>query len=180
MPSCLGSVSRLGAHYDELPRVTRRIHEPDPVLLAEGQADVEGAETAAGRLLARIFGFPEAGRNQPVRVVIETMPDGSERRAGVYPTRTMRSVMTRPDPATQSIGEHFGSFQYRNALELERCGLASTPMYSHWYGIPLPRWLLPSVEATERASADRHRLDVCIAMPLVGRLVRYRGRLQIR
>ena len=42
-------------------------------------------------------------------------------------------------------------------------------------GLPLPRALWPAIEATEREEEGRFRFDVQIWLPLVSRLVRYRG-----
>ncbi len=47
-------------------------------------------------------------------------------------------------------------------------------------GLPLPRALWPGIEATESEEEGRFRFDVQIGLPLVGRLVRYRGWLTDR
>ena len=62
----------LGAAWQDLPEITRRIHIADPSVILAGEAQVEGAENAAGRFVARIFGFPEAAHDVPVKVVIES------------------------------------------------------------------------------------------------------------
>lgn len=163
-----------------LPPVTQAIHRPDPALLLHGSADVDGSETRAGQLIARLMGFPETARGAPLRVVIETNPDGSENWARVYPDRTMRSVMAGPDPTTGTVEERFGRLGIRLRLDANEAGLTLTPVSARWRNILLPQWLLPRIAATERADGDRHLFDVSVAMPLVGRLVHYRGWLTVR
>lgn len=166
----------LGCRFDALPPATRALHRPDPVLLLDGVADVDGAETAAGRLLARLFSLPGPVRGAPLRVVIEAMPDGGESWTRVFPDRAMRSVMAAPDPERGTVEERFGNLRVRLRLDADNAGLTMTPVAARWGPLPLPRRLLRIV-ARETARADAHLYDVRIALPLIGRLVRYRGSL---
>ena len=168
----------LGTAWQSLPEITRRIHLADPSVILAGEAQVEGAENAAGRFIARIFGFPEAARNVPVRVVIEG--DGeAEQWARHYPTRTMRSVMTAPDPARSTVEEHMGPFHFRLKLLGSPEGIDLVPEAVSFRGLPLPLWVLPAITATERASADgRHLFNVHVSLAPFGRLVHYRGWLK--
>ena len=168
----------LGAAWRDLPEITRRIHMTDPSVILAGEAQVEGAENAAGRFIARIFGFPEGARDVPVKVVIES--DGeTERWARHYPTRTMRSVMTAADPAHSTVEERMGPFHFRLRLAGSRDGIDLVPEAVSFRGLTLPLWILPAITATERASADgRHLFDVHVSLPPFGRLVHYRGWLK--
>ncbi len=168
----------LAARLRSLPAITQRLHQPDPALVLTGTADVEGATTASGRLVARLFGLPPAARDVPLRVAVEVTAAGEERWARVYPGRVMRSVMADPDPATGTLGERFGPFRFRLRLDTDGNGLALVPISGRLMGLSLPTFLKPRVTATEAAEGDRHRFDVAIALPLVGRLVRYRGNLR--
>jgi NAD(P)-dependent dehydrogenase (short-subunit alcohol dehydrogenase family) len=259
----------LGPRFALLPPVTQAVHRPDPVLLLDGVADIDGAETGVGRLLARLMGFPGQARGAPLRVVIEAGPDGAERwsrafngyseplccppaaspsgipnsamlthrasgitprmaaggqpkgtrrfRPGaaarpttvaplraldrscprteiaaserfritvkgsrVYPDRVMRSVLARPDPARGTIEEQFGDLRFRLKLDADKTGLTMTATAAWWRAIRLPLWLLPGIAASERADGERHLFDVAIALPLIGRLVHYRGWLALR
>ena len=169
----------LGPRFTLLPPVTRALHRPDPALLLDGAADVDGAETAAGRLLARLLGFPGQARGAPLRVTIEARPDGTEAWSRVYPDRVMRSVMARPDPANRRLEERFGTLRFRLRLDVDGEGLTLTPTAGWWRALRLPLWLLPRIAARERTNSDRHLFDVAIALPLIGRLVHYRGYLAV-
>ena len=170
----------LAERFAELPTVTQAIHLPDPILLLAGVANVDGAETPAGRWIAGLFGFPEAARDVPLHVTIEVTSDGTERWARVYPTRVMRSVMTDPDPKRHTVHERFGAFRFRLRLDADSRGLTLTPEAGWWHGLRLPLALLPRIAARESVDQERHLFDVTIGLPMVGRLVRYRGHLTHR
>ena len=165
----------MGPLHELLPATTRAIHRPEPALVLTGLAYATGAENAAGRLVARAFGFPPGGEGVPVRVVIERRDD-HERWARVYPERTMRSHMSTPDPARGTIEERFGAFRFRLKITGRKDGLNLDPVHAAWGGIPLPRLFLPQVRATERVSPEgRHLFDVAISLWPFGRLVHYKG-----
>lgn len=165
----------LGQAWSAIPETTRRVHSAIPGIVLDGEATIDGAETVMGRVIARLFGFPEAGNNVPVRVVIES--DGQrERWARHYPARTMRSIMTNADPARGTLEEWLGPFRFRLRLDASPAGIGLTPEQVSLRGLPLPAWLLPRVSATERSdSAGRHLFDVSISLKPFGRLVHYRG-----
>ena len=168
----------LGAAWPRLPEITRRIHTVDPSITLGGEAQVEGAENAAGRWIARIFGLPEAAGNVPVKVVIES--DGeAEHWARHYPTRTLRSVMTAADPARSTVEEWMGPLRFRLKLVGSSEGIDLVPQAVSFRGLPLPLWFLPKIMATERASPDgRHLFDVHVSLGPFGRLAHYRGWLR--
>ncbi|MFT3987040.1 DUF4166 domain-containing protein [Aestuariivirga sp.] len=168
----------LGAAWQGLPAITRAIHTVDLSIILQGEAEVEGARTAIGRVIAKAFGFPEGAANVPVRVVSEN--DGvGERWARIYPTRTMRSYMTNADPAAGTIEEHMGPFRFVLKLAGTAQGIDLVPVRVFWHSLPLPLWLLPAIDATERASADgRHLFDVRVSLRPFGLLVHYKGWLR--
>lgn len=169
MASALGR-----AAFDALPGAVRRAHERHGALRLAGQASVEGAETAQGRWIARLFGFPEAGDAVPVEVEIAAMPDGEEwtRRFG---GQRFRSRM-RPHGRHGLIREHFGPFRFDLVLSADAQGLRMRVDGWRLGRLPLPKRVAPRGEALESVDADgRFRFDVRIRLPLLGRVVRYRG-----
>lgn len=169
----------LGRGFDDLPAETRRLHSPAPVLVLDGVADVDGASNRAGRALARRLGFPDVGRGVPLRVVIEADADGSERWTRVYDGKAMRSRMAMADPAAASVEERFGPMRFTLALAASAQGLAMRLTKVRIGALALPRILWPRIAAHEHATPGRHHFDVAIAVPLLGKLVRYRGWLAL-
>jgi len=168
----------LGECFETLPPVTRGVHRPDPALLLDGAADVDGAETAAGTLLARVLGLPGPARRAKLRVVIEANADGSESWTRIWPDRVMRSVMAAPASGDGTVEERFGNLRVRLRLNADNAGLTMTPISVRWRALPLPVRLF-RIAARETAWEDAHLFDVRIALPLIGRLVHYRGWLTI-
>lgn len=163
--------------FDRLPEVTRRLHRGRPAVIAIGEADVTSAANPLGRLVARAFGLPTAAGKQPIRVVIESR-DGQEHWTRVFRDRPVRSTM-RHAPGNL-IEERFGPFSVRMRLVLKSGGLDMERVSGRLWGIPLPPFLLPRVTATERVDEyRRHAFDVEIAAPLLGRLVHYKGWLEV-
>lgn len=169
----------LGTAFARLPAETRRLHSPGPVLMLDGTADVEGADNVAGRALARMFGFPAATAGASLRVVIEADEDGGETWRRVYADRVMTSRMTSADPAGSSVEERFGAWRFSLALDASPDGI-DMRLTGAWIGrVPLPRFAWPRITARERADAGRHVFDVSVGVPVIGRLVRYRGWLEV-
>lgn len=165
----------LGEAFDKLPGVTRNIHRGRPAVIAEGEAVIAPAENAATRALARLFGLPREEGRLPVRVIIESR-DGREHWTRFFADRPMRSTMSLSKD--NFIEERFGAVAIRMRLVGRSDGLDMQPVGGSLWSIPLPGFLLPRIKAEERVDeAGRHRFDVEIILPLIGRLVAYRGYL---
>jgi hypothetical protein len=168
----------LGLNYTQLPTVTQAIHRPNPTALWRGKGSAEPAANVFGRQLARLFRLPQGIKDAPVHVVIDQQVDGSEHWSRVWPGVTMRSVMKAPRPAASTVEEHFGPFGFILKLDARPDGIDMRLTGGRFLGLPLPRFLLPRISATERVEGTRHLFDVAIALPLIGQLVRYRGWLE--
>jgi saccharopine dehydrogenase-like NADP-dependent oxidoreductase len=168
----------LGKAFDDLPATTRALHRPAPTFLWRGRGSAEGGANALAGFIARCFRLPQGATDIPVHVVIEQDETGAEAWARVWPGVIMRSIMQRPGEGDGGIEEHFGPFAFRLQLDGHRDGIDMKLVGARLFGIRLPRFLLPRISATERAVGNRHLFDVAIALPLVGRLVRYHGWLE--
>ena len=78
------------------------------------------------------------------------------------------------------IVERFGVLDFDLEVRVAEQRLALAMRGMRCCGLPLPHALWPAIEATEREENGRFRFDVQISLPLVGRLVRYRGWLTDR
>lgn len=75
----------------------------------------------------------------------------------------------------QWLIERFGPLRFAFDLPSNERGLTMV-MRRWWLGpLPLPLWLAPRSVAREWAEEERFLFDVPIALPLIGRLVHYRG-----
>ena len=165
--------------FEQMPPATQHIHRGTPAVLCAGFAEIEQADTIAGRIVSWLFRFPEPGRGVPVRVLIEQRDDG-EHWTRTYPGRTMRSVMRNPDRRGHTLEECFGPFAFRMVIKGDETGLDMSMLSARIGRIPLPKFLTPQIEASERTdSAGRHVFDVTIGLPLIGKIVRYKGWLEV-
>lgn len=167
----------MGEGFERLPEVTRRLHRGRPAVIAIGEAEVSPANGAVGQLVARMFGLPRVRGRLPVRVVIESR-DGREHWTRFFGDSPMRSTMSAAPG--NLIEERFGPFSLRMRLVTKAGGLDMERVSGRLFGLPLPGFLLPRIRATERVDEyRRHAFDVEIAAPLVGRLVAYKGWLEV-
>ncbi|MBR0650587.1 DUF4166 domain-containing protein [Roseomonas terrae] len=157
-----------------LPAAIVAGHAVAPFLALEGRGSAEGAANPLGALAARLFGLPAATAEAPLRVEMRAAPDGTEAWERHWPGRTMRSVL-RAD-GKGGIEERFGPLTGLLALRRSADGLVLETTGARAFGLRLPRFLAPISAAREYPDAEgRFAFDVPIAVPLLGRLTRYRG-----
>jgi hypothetical protein len=145
-----------------------------------GACSVDGAETAAARLVAAWFRLPRATDRAPIAVDF-LADDGGETWTREIGGRTMRSrqFIVAGKPAGWIV-ERFGVFDFDLELQAADRRLRLILRGVRCCGLPLPRPLWPAIEASESEEEGRFCFDVRIEAPFAGRLVRYRGWLTDR
>jgi NAD(P)-dependent dehydrogenase (short-subunit alcohol dehydrogenase family) len=170
----------LGASFDAMPSTTQLLHRGSPAVMGEGQADISKPDSVLGQLISALFRFPKPGKAVPVSVLVERDETG-ERWVRRYPGRTMASRMSNDDPDGQTLEETFGPLSFRMKITGHKDGLDMKMQGARIGRLPLPRFLVPMVAATERVDvAGRHLFDVSIDLPVIGQIVHYRGWLSLR
>ena len=168
----------MGAPFETMPSLVRHIHSPAPKVELEGRVEIDGAANELGQIVARLGGFGATARDLPASVTIE--------RAGTEEIWTRRfgsqSFASRMS-ATPFGGlcEAFGPIAL--ALEAQTTQRGFTLAVKRWRlgPIPLPRFLMPTTRAQAGMDAQgRYNFDVWIGLPLIGRLIHYRGWLSER
>ena len=167
----------LATAFGTLPPALQDMHRSADRKLWEGRAQVTRGTGLWPRLIARLFGFPEAGEDVPVRVQKLRSRDGEGevwlRRFGA---RSFRSSFTA---MPNGISERFGPFTFTINLRLRDHGLDYPVTAARLGPLRLPAVLLPAGEARETADGRRCHFDVSIRAPLTHALiVRYRGWLE--
>ncbi|HZH09278.1 MAG TPA: DUF4166 domain-containing protein [Microvirga sp.] len=163
----------LGPDLAHLPPAVREIHTNTPIHLS-GRATISGAERWRAKILAKLFGFPDSTDDVEADILLNRLG-----RREIWIRRFGRSAFRstlRPGPAPRRVYERFGPFEFELELTPDRSGF--TLDIVRWYlgPIRLPKRSAPRAPA--RAFVDengRYRFDVAISLPLIGRLVRYRG-----
>jgi hypothetical protein len=163
------------AAFAAMPDAVRAAHAPEPARELAGEVDIDGAENPFGQGIAWIAGFPSAGRGLRAAVTIEREGNGEVwvRRFG---TKAFSSHMSEPAPG--KLSERFGVLTFDLDAKADARGFTLSILGARRGELPLPRFLTPRTSA--RADVDEnglYRFDVTIALPMIGRLVSYRGRL---
>ena len=134
-------------------------------------------DRAAGRLrnaLASLLGLPRAGSEVPVhlQVVVE-----GERERWIRDFHGHR-VETVAWAWRDFLMESLGWTSFASALVRDGSRLRYEFRRAWFVGIPVPRWLSPSVDSYVDADEVGWRVKVRISVPFLDELVRYEGRIE--
>jgi hypothetical protein len=166
----------LGPAWSALPAVVRRLHQEGR---ARGQVTIERGRSGPARALARLLGFPPAGENVPTLLAVERLGD-EQVWSRSFGGHTMSSRQRRG--AGGLLLERFGSLECRFRLRPTASGidydLVGAALVLGGLRLPLPRGLSPQGAATTRAEGDAMGLDVSLTAPVLGRILRYHGRVR--
>ena len=109
----------LGDAYDRMPEPLRRMHDLKRETTAEGLADIEHGKNWLARLIAIVVGFPDDGRDIPVRVVFHR-EGGRETWQRTFGSRSFSSTQEEGRGRFERLlCERFGPFAFGLALVLE-------------------------------------------------------------
>jgi len=163
----------MGEAFDALPRPVRQIHNVFGDTGAAGTATVECGRSPLARLVAAVMRFPPEGE-YALHVAFEES-EGVERWTRDFAGHRFSSELSQRG---RFLTERFGPMRFYFDLPSDASGL--TMMMRGWsvFSIPMPLFLAPKSEAREWAEGDDFCFDVPIALPLIGKVVHYRGRLR--
>lgn len=160
----------MGPRFAALPKAVRDMHDLLRDGGARGEAEVERGANPLARLVARLAGFPKAGRHDLHVAFAER--DGCETWTRDFSGRRFSSRLSRHNGL---LVERFGLLRFGFALPSDDKGLDMV-LRRWWLGpIPLPMMLAPIAPAREWEEEGRFRFDVRIGLRLVGPVVHYRG-----
>lgn len=162
------------AQFEALPDAVRALHTVWRDAGVQGEAVVTGSQNWAGRLIARIVGFPPPGHHR-LNVSFRER-NGRETWTRDFGGHCFESHLTQ---AGSHIVERFGPLRFRFKLALNEAGLAMHMKGWSFLGIPLLLAFAPRSLAREWEESGRFWFDVPISLPLIGQVVRYRGWLDV-
>ncbi|HSI02801.1 MAG TPA: DUF4166 domain-containing protein, partial [Reyranella sp.] len=169
----------IGVRYRQMPAAWQALHDSGASIW-QGQCVCDPAETPAGRFLSWLFQFPKADVEAAIGVEF-TLHEGGEiwtRRIGGRVMRSRQYIGVRKPRG--AVVEQFGPLAFDLALQVSAGRMDLVMSGARLFGVPLPRGAWPRVKAFESGDEGRFRFDVEIGLPLIGRLVRYRGWLTDR
>jgi hypothetical protein len=167
----------LGKDFKLLPETVRESHRQGRVARLCGTARVDGPAWLA-MLPAFLFGLPRSAEAAPVEVEKHLVAPGREIWKRNIGGSLFRSEIIYVHPGR--VSERFGPFSFD--LDLAADSQRHTMTIAGWRlgPLPLPRLLAPRSTAVEAVSDNGlFTFDVPVALPLAGRLTRYKGELRL-
>jgi NAD(P)-dependent dehydrogenase (short-subunit alcohol dehydrogenase family) len=163
----------MGESFVRLPAAVRTMHDIGGAGTAHGEAEVERGSSLLAKLVCNIMRFPPAGKHK--LAVYFTEENGVETWTRDFGGHRFSSRLSE---ANGQLVERFGPMRFYFDLPATNQGL--TMVMRRWsaFYIAMPLWLGPKSEAREWAEGQDFWLDVPIDLPLIGRLIHYRGWLR--
>lgn len=159
-----------------LPPLVRQLHEASRTHRYTGRCDVDGAANPIARCCAAAARLPRSASNVPLSVEIAVEGDLCESWTRDFGSQRMRS---RLELDGGLLAERLGLVRLWFRLDASTDGLAWHIVRVKALGMPLPARWFRGVVAREHADGGRYRFDVRAELPVIGRLVRYRGWLDV-
>lgn len=168
----------LGADFDRLPESLRALHDLQGQSLYQGRAEVTRGPNPLARFVAGLLGLPETGPDVPVTVEFRRDGMGEIWIRQFGRRRFATRLRLVPDAVGGKLAEQFGPFALTMDLVPRSDGLELVPLRFTAFGLPIPHWLAVRSTAHELVREGRYGFDVTIGLPVLGRLVGYRGWLE--
>lgn len=165
----------MGEEFARLDPAVRAVHGGRSLVL-HGRADVARGESFGAKWLCRLARLARNQLDSPVTVEIEThgAREVWTRRFGASPL--MRSVFA---PHRGALCERFGPAAFDFVLRAEQGAVRWRPVRARLFGIPLPTGWLTAIEARAFESGGLYAFEVTVALPGLGTIIGYRGRLEL-
>jgi len=162
--------------FDKLPDIIKDMHDVENPVVAVGLSKITRGKGVISNFAAWCFSFPKAGEELPIRVVFKRHGDEETLLRDYGSSKFETTFKDHPEPGY--MYEIFGSLWF----DVEcHCSQQGIDMYIRkcrlWNFIPLPLLLLPHTDATERVVDGKYQFDVDISLPLIGRVIWYKGSL---
>lgn len=169
----------LGTDYDRMPLIIQRMHDVDAAVVARGTASIYRPASILGRLAGNMMGMPSAGTDLAAHVTFITQGQSEiiRREYGGMILETIQREGTGYDAS--HLIEQYGPVRLIIRLAATCAGLQFELVRVRMFGIPLPRVIWPELIAREWVENGWYRFSVSIALPLIGHVVRYQGRLKV-
>ena len=167
----------LGSAFATLPPKLQELHGSNAPRRWTGVASVRRGRGWPANLIAALVGFPRSQSQVPVTVTFSSQ-NGVERWTRTFGDQSFSSVQTCGTGKDQYLlVERFGIASFALALVIEDGRLLLIPRQWALAGIPMPSIFLPTGTSYETVQNGQFGFNVEISMPLIGKIVAYKGTL---
>ena len=168
----------LSEAWHALPDQIRAMHTNPDGRIVKGMARVDRGTNPFARLIGAVVGFPKANDAVPVEVKF-TVNEGVELWERTFDGKQFSSFQEQGTGSFEHlVSERFGPLEFGLSLVLEDEKLWLKTAGWRAFGIPMPRFLGPTVTAFEHIEDGKFNFHVEIKHWLTGLIVRYRGWLE--
>jgi hypothetical protein len=165
----------LGESFDDLSPRVRAFHAATTPIELAGTFAVERGEGWLANTLASLVRFPPATSGREVRLRVVPGESGEAWERDFDATR----LTSWQGEAHGLLTERFGPLVLFLRPRVDRGALEIVDVRATLLGFPLPALLSPRIHARAIDDGDAMRVEVDVAAPLIGRLVRYSGHVRI-
>ena len=166
----------LGDSFDALPQEIRAGHTVSNTKIMHGRVDVECGTNPLSQMAASIIGFAKTGNDRPITITMD-VKHGQELWTRTIDGKSFQSILSKaPNPF--EIFERFGPIKFKMKFRIQDDKLHYDIVSAKMFGVPFPKFLLPQSITHERAWNGKFIFGVDIRLPLLGRLIAYKGWLE--
>ncbi|MET0857288.1 MAG: DUF4166 domain-containing protein [Telluria sp.] len=165
----------LGPDFNLLAAELQRFHSLAGRFELTGKLTVKGPHSIAGRLVCAMFALPQTTTESNFRFELDAGAKQETWRRH-FPGRLMVSKMR---VGADVLVERFGPINFHFRLQADQGQLNMLLQSVTVFGIPSPRFLMPTMRAQETGAQGKLHFSVSAHLPLVGLLAEYRGYLDI-
>ena len=163
----------VGPAYAAMPHPVQAMHDFLGDAGASGKGTVRRGKSLLARLVCAVMRFPPEGEHD-LHVAFEER-NGVERWTRDFAGHCFTSELGQRG---NRLVERFGPMRFSFDLPSDASGLTMVMRGWSVFGMPMPLWLAPRSEAREWAEGEDFCFDVPIALPGIGTVVHYAGRLR--
>jgi len=166
----------LGESYAALPAALQTGHEVTSYKTMTGRVDITRGKNPLTHLAANIIGFAKAQKDAPISVTMDVRGN-TEIWTRTIGTTNFKSVLS-PGSSPYEVFEKFGPVKFKMLFRVDDNKLHYDIIGACMFGMPLPKFLRPKSVTHEREENGKFIFDVDTALPLLGRLIAYKGWLE--
>jgi len=163
----------LGAQFETLPFVLKLGHQVSNTKIMRGRVDVVRGKNPLCQMAASIIGFAKTGADREISICMDVRDD-QEVWTRTIDGNAFRSVLSK-GPNLFEVYERFGPIKFKMKFRIADEKLHYDIVSAKVLGIPFPKFLLPKSITHERVEEGKFVFDVEIRLPLLGRLIAYKG-----
>jgi hypothetical protein len=166
----------LGDQFDQLPGSLYRFHDLKDGGVGQGTFNITRGTGWFRGFLASAMGLPPAGTDVPLQLTV-TVDRGRETWDRRFGDHTMKTLQWHNGKLLIEAG---GPLRLGFELIADDTFIQFKLIKAWFCLVPIPRFLAPVLKATETACEGGWDVEVEFSLPMLGRLIRYQGRVLVQ